>query len=421
MRAPSRRQVRTLWRGNFAAILRGNVINSLLGLTAGLVLAKVLEPDGRGLLAIALAWSGIALVVFGLGLRNAAAFFAARYPDRHGEVLRASLQVAAASTVVILAVGITATTVFVDDETELYTALLVAFSATPFALVTGIGRGMLNAIDLKLWSRVRLVQPGVYAGAVLLFAVSGHLTVVAGAVAYLASLVVSAGWVWWVSPTKLAPGSGTAFRALRRDLVRYGFKSSLALSAQVTNVRLDVALLGIFLPVSQVGLYAVAASLAQYIVPLSTAAAPWVFPRIARGAPTARSWAEAQRAVRLTVALAGGMAVAVGAVAPVLLGRVLGPEWLPALVPLWILLVGAVMQAVRFTQVSIASAYNRPELTAYSEALAAVVTVVALWPMVELLGVYGAAIVSVMAYTTGALLLRRGIIRAVRDGVERAR
>ncbi len=367
-------------------------MNSLLGLIAGLILAKVLAPEGRGLLAIALAWPGIALAFLGLGLRNVAAFFAARHPDRHGEVLRACLQLALLCTTVIYVVGFAGSWLFARDNPDLFKALLIGFLATPFALLSGIRRGMLNSINLKLWSRVRLIQPAVYAGTVVLVALSGHLTVVAGAVAYFASLFVSAGCCWWIARTPVARRTGRSFGELRRAMLAYGFKSSLALSAQVTNVRLDVALLGIFLPASQVGLYAVASSLTQYIVPLSTAAAPWVFPRIARRAPTAKSWREAQRAVRLTICLAGAVAVLMGLLAPVILGRVLGPEWLDALVPLWILLVGAVMQSVRFTLVSIASAYNRPELSAYSEVLAAAVTVVALWPMVELFGVTGAAV-----------------------------
>ena len=97
-----------------------------------------------------------------------------------------------------------------------------------------------------------------------------------------------------------------------------------------------------------------------------------------------------------------------GVLAPLLLGRVLGPEWLAALVPLWILLVGAVVQAVRQTLISIASAYNRPGLTAQSEGVAAIVTVGALWPMVHFFGINGAAIVSVVAYSTSALLLLSG-------------
>ena len=417
MASTRRERLRRLWRGNLAAILRGNLMNSLLGLIAGLVLAKFLAPEGRGLLAIALAWPSIALAFLGLGLRNAAAYFAARYPDQRGEVLRASLQLALVSTVVIYALGFSASWWLVGDRPEIFQALLIGFLATPFALITGVGRGMINSLDLKLWSRVRLIQPAVYAVTIVVVAFAGSLTVVLGAVAYALSLAVSMVSVWWVIPSRDGFRASESFGGLRKALLWYGFRSSLASSAQVTNVRLDIALLGILVPATDVGLYAVASSLTQYIVPLSTAAAPWVFPRIAKADPSARSWADAQRAVRITVMIAGALALLLALAAPLLLGRFLGDQWTPALVPLWILLLGAVMQSVRFTQVSIASAFNRPELSAHSEGLAALVTVVLLWPMVQLLGVNGAAIVSVLAYSTGALLLRRGVRRAVSDVV----
>ena len=80
---------------------------------------------------------------------------------------------------------------------------------------------------------------------------------------------------------------------------------------------------------------------------------------------------------------------------------------------MWILLAGAVLQSIRFTLVSVASGFNRPELSAHSEGIAALVTVVLLWPMVQVFGLLGAAGVSVLAYGAGTLLLHRGINRAV--------
>ena len=81
---------------------------------------------------------------------------------------------------------------------------------------------------------------------------------------------------------------------------------------------------------------------------------------------------------------------------------------------LWILLVGSVVQAARQTLISVASAFNRPGLTAQSEGVAAVVTVGALWPMVHLLGINGAAIVTLLAYVTSTALLYGGIARTVK-------
>lgn len=404
---------RRLWRGDLASILRGNVGLTVLGLAAGLLMARVLEPEGRGLLAIALVWPGIAVTLLGLPGNQAVAFFAARHPERHGAVVRVALEMTVVSSVVIIALGV-AGSYLVQDQAVLFAALIIAFTGTPFMLVTGIGRGLLKVTDLKRWSRQRLIQPGFYTASVLVVALTGRLTVITGALIFSASHLVSAIWVWRavLKATGVQRGPDLAF--LRRGTFVYGLKSSVAGSAQITNARLDVAVIGLVVPASQVGLYAVAASLAGYIVPLATAAAPWVFPRLARSAPTSRSWSTARRAIRLSAAMAMGGALILGGLAPLVLGRVLGQEWLAALVPLWILLGGAVVQAVRQTLISIASAYNRPGLTAQSEGVAAVLTVSALWPMVHFFGINGAAMVSVVAYTISALLLYRAVTRTVR-------
>ena len=362
-----------------------------------------------------LPWSGPALRLrfLGLGLSNVAAFFAARYPQRHGEVLRATLGLALLCTVFIYSLGLIGSWVFARHNAELLAALSIAFLATPFALVTGIGRGMVNSIDLRLWSRLRLIQPVVYLAIVGTVAAFGALSVAAGAWAYFGSLLASTICVYWIIPSREGFATSAGYGVLRREMIRYGFKSSMARTAQVANVRFDIALLGVMLPASQVGLYAVASSLTQYVVPLSTAAAPWVFPRLARLGPSQKSMEQARRAVRITALLAIALALMLAGSAPFVLGNVLGPEWSEAVVPMWILLAGAVLQSIRFTLVSVASGFNRPELSAHSEGIAALVTVVLLWPMVQVFGLLGAAGVSVLAYGAGTLLLHRGINRAV--------
>ncbi len=408
---------RRLWRGDLASILRGNVGLTVLGLAAGLLMARVLEPEGRGLLAIALVWPAIAVTLLGLPGNQAVAFFAARHPDRHRDVVRVALEMTLVSSGVIVALGV-AGSLIVRDQHQLFVALLVAFASTPFMLVTGIGRGLLKVTDLKRWSRQRLIQPGVYTVSILVVAIGGQLTVITGAVVYLVSQVVSACWVWWAVLRATGIQRGPDLGSLRRGTFIYGLKSSVAGSAQITNARLDVAVIGLVVPASQVGLYAVATSLSTFIVPLATAAAPWVFPKLARSAPTMKSWSTAQHAIQLSGALAAAAALGVGVLAPLLLGRVLGTEWLAALVPLWILLGGAVVQAVRQTLISIAAAYNRPGLTAQSEGVAAVVTVTTLWPMVHFFGISGAATVSVIAYAISAVLLYRAVVRTVQKESE---
>lgn len=393
----------------------------MLGLIAGLVLAKALAPDGRGLLAIATVWPGIAVTLLGLPGNQAVAFFAARRPGSRSQVVWVACEQTAATGVLILVIGLGGGWVLLHDNSQLLLAMLVAFLGTPFLLITGIGRGLLKVTDLRSWSRQRLAQPSFYAVVVLVAAASGHLTLLAGAAIFTLSQVAGAASVWWLALRATPPRREPAASGLRWSMLSYGLKSNVAGSAQVTNARLDVAVIGLVVPASQVGFYAVATSLSGYLVPLATAAAPWVFPRLARVTPTAASWVEARRAIRLSAVLAGLGAALMALLAPLLLGRVLGPEWVPALVPLWILLVAAVVQSVRQTLISIAGAFNRPGLTAQSEGVAAAVTLSGLWPMVHFFGINGAATVSLVAYSVSSILLGRAIARTARAGEPIAR
>ena len=413
----SRERAQRFWRGSFASILRGNLGIASLGLIAGLLLARTLAPEGRGLLAIALVWPAIAVTFVGLPGTQAVAFLAAQHPERRGDVIREALAQTIVTSGVILVLGIGGSVLIAKDDPDFLAALVIAFASTPFLLYAGVGQGVLNATNLKRWSRQRLIQPGVNAVAILAVAASGHLTLLTAALVFLASQVAAATRVWWRVLRRYRATSDSGDPSLRRQILRYGLASNLAGSAKITNARLDLATIGLFVSASQVGLYAVATSLAGYLVPLATAAAPWVFPRLARSAPTMESWLEARRAIRTSALLATAGAVVLAGLAPLLLGRVLGSEWLSALVPLWILLAAAVVQSVRHTLFSIASAYNRPGLTAQSEGIAAVVTLALLWPLVHLLGISGAALVSLIAYTTSTVLLYRGARQIARTGV----
>ena len=215
MRSPALARGGRLWRGNLASILRGNVGIAFLGLAAGLILARELDPDGRGLLAIALVWPAIGVTLLGLPGNQAVAFFAARFVDARGEVVRVALKMSMLSSGAIIIVG-AAGSLLVRDQHELLAALLIAFASTPFMLVTGVGRGLLKAQvrDLKRWSRQRLVQPGANIGLVLLLAGTGHLSIVSAALAFAASQVISACWVWFNCVSQSSRKNSKAGRSL---------------------------------------------------------------------------------------------------------------------------------------------------------------------------------------------------------------
>ena len=273
---------------------------------------------------------------------------------------------------------------------------------------------MINSVNLRLWSRVRLIQPSVFATVVLASALTGRLTVTVGALGYFASLAVSAAAAYGSPDLALVRESGTgAFRQLRQ--ICWPTASRARCRARPRSQRATRRRAPRHICRRR------RSALRRCVQPhpvhraaLDGSRSVGLSPNCARR-PDSTSWADAQRALRLTILMAGVVALGMGAVAPVVLGRVLGPEWLGALVPLWILLLGAVMQSVRFTQVSIAGAYNRPGLAAQSEGVAAVITLTTLWPMANAFGLNGAALVSVLAYSTSALLLRRGILRALRS------
>lgn len=71
---------REFWR-DISVTAAGNAVSAILGLISGLLLARLLGPDGRGELAVIQLWGAFFATISLLGLPDAAAYWSGRYPE----------------------------------------------------------------------------------------------------------------------------------------------------------------------------------------------------------------------------------------------------------------------------------------------------------------------------------------------------
>ncbi len=385
-------------RRGLLSVAAGNWGNSALQLVAGLLLARGLTPDDRGTVALAMVWPAVGLVVGGLGIRNSVAYFTARDPDHKHEWLSSALTLAAISTATIVSAGMIISRAAVDDS-DLRSGLTIILLSTPLALTTGAFRGFLVSFGLARWALVRAVQPATYAASVVLFYVTGTLTVQTACLAFLLSLLAACGAATHQALTIAKPTARAVSRDRARELVRYGVKSSLSNTAEMVNVRVDVAVLGLLLTADEVGIYAVAAGLSMYVVPLSNAAAPWLFVQMARQDRDSTRALSFRRAVGGTAVVATALALAAAVAGPPLLPLLIGDGWADSVTPLRVLLAASVVRSVNFVVASSANGLGLPTTGGLGEAVGAVITIALIYPLITWLGVVGAAVASLAAYT----------------------
>jgi O-antigen/teichoic acid export membrane protein len=381
--------------------LGSNVVLPLTSLLTGPILARVLGPDGRGLMAAVLAPIFIAKAVASTALPSAATYAVAklRHPPRAVGVRAAALALAygtvAAAVLWLLA------PVLLAQSPEGVGLLRTATLALPILMVAlalqGVAIGE-RRYDLANAERVVAAVGRLVVLAAL--AVAGALTI-GTAVWTNVSTTAAAALILLpavVRATAPSPPIDTG-RSLTRELAVYGALGWGGILATLVNYRFDQAILAMFVDASQIGYYAVAVSLTQ--LPATLASTRTVF---FAEASHRRDLALVARATAAMIGVSLVVLIIGVPLAGPAIELLFGADFRPAVPLARVLLVGGVPYvAEQILAVGLLSA-GRPGRQSLGQATAAVLTIVGLVILLPRMGVMGAAVTSVVAYSTSFLV-----------------
>jgi O-antigen/teichoic acid export membrane protein len=194
--------------------------------------------------------------------------------------------------------------------------------------------------------------------------------------------------------------------------VAYGAAQIAALTPAALNSNLDQLVLSQTVRPADLGRYAIAVSLTSLPIPLVGAIGNVAFPRLAAQRAVTDATLEIQRlAVLGSAVLATAMLVPLAAIAYWLVPLVFGAGYRGAVPLLWILAPGAVFLACGQVTGDLLRGGHRQIVVAWAQGLAAVFTVVLLIVLLPLVGVYGAAIASTIAYGFALAMMLRSLRR----------
>lgn len=385
--APARRARLT---GVVARLTATNVLGAAFGFVTGPLLARALGASGRGDLAAVLVPLALVPGLLGFGIP---AFAYRELPrGRAVEELLGSLGLPLLLIGLLAAAGaVPVADALAGGRATTRTFLIVGLLATPLVLLGSLLSSALGALERwrALVATTMIPFAGTFVAIVALYAL-GDLTVATAAAATIAASLLS------LAPSLplLASAPRPAFRlALARRGIAFGLKSWIGGLARIANLRLDQLLMITLVAPRELGLYAVATTLAGASGLATGALSPPLMTRIAGG--ETRLIAQAVRiALAATLALNAALALAT----PLLLSLLFGPQFRDA-VPMALLLLAA---AVPFAGASVLSsalqADGAPLVPSLGEGIALVVTVAGLLALLRPLGGVGAALVSLAAY-----------------------
>ena len=382
---------RGLRRDRLTTTLSGFAVFGLAFIT-GPILARSLGVSGRGAVAAVLIPTQVLGWMLMLGVPQATAYFA-RVRDRRHLIM--------SSWVVTLVVGVPVVALvwpFVPTLLSRYPPVTVDFFRA-FLVASLLVLPFTNTIDLlrglgriTAFNVFRLLQYIVNAVVLTLLFVTDRLDL---RLALLVTLVANLGaWILTIGVNRSWPGRGFRLPVFREQL-NYGARAWIGTMSAMVIARFDqVLMVGVVQPAA-LGLYVVAASIAQITGPIGQGVALSLFPHL-RGedGDVEHQQQMTKSALRWTFLASSGTAAAVALTAPFLLPLVYGNAFAPAVMPLLILLPGQICLDMANVVSAKLEADNRPGRASTGTAIGAITTVVFVIPAVSLYGISGAAFVT---------------------------
>jgi len=391
---------RLLGRGLVRAGIVTYVFSALTlvaNLVAGIVTARALGPDGRGIAVALVTVTQLGGFLFALGVAQSLSYYIARQPEDGPTLLTTWVLMLLPLTAV--AIGITELllpTIFAHEGDQaieigrwfMFTIILVVGLELTYGLLLGSG-------DFFVYNALRFAQPVLVAVAYVVLWSRDELTV---EVALIAAAIAS-GAVMAVALARALRriGVGRPNAGLGLTTLWYGVRGQGSTVAANVTARLDVAMLPAFVAAASVGLYSVATNVSLIVYQLANTFAGLVLAAAARDPE--RGPIKVIGSLWGSLAVAGLLALALAAFARPLLGLVYGDDFRDAAEPLLLILPGAVLFAGSSILGAGILAAGRPFTSTLTQVLGMVVTIVGLFVFLRTGGITAAALVSTASYT----------------------
>ena len=384
--------------GGTAAVARGvswvgagHVVGQLAWYGSLLFVAALVPPRSFGSVAVAMVVVQVAWLLVGSGTRGALVLSrqVSRAQVRRATTVNVTTGLAAATALALLAGPLLRLLTPSADPLVLKAlalgVALFGFSIVPLALLQ---KAMLFKRHAAVNAGAAVLASGVAIAAAL--AGLGVWALVVRQVLFQALLAAFG----WIAVRGLVPAARANDPPARRDAVAWWF-FALGLIAFL-SLNVDYVLIGRFADVTQVGLYSLAFAMA--FAPVTQFA--WqigkvLFASAARADDPAAVGARAARSARLTALFVWPLVPPAFVLAPLVLPRLLGPEWQPMVLPFQLLLIAGAAHAVLAVLREFLLGTGNVRACFVVDAAWLVATVLALLVLVPALGIVGAALAHV--------------------------
>lgn len=410
---PRARFGRASFRTDVAHTTATNVVIAGCNVLTGILVARLLNPYGRGELAAIMNWPSFLGVMATLGLTESLVYFTAREPRRAGHYLGSGVVVTLSASAVLAAVGWVLMPVLLAAQApDIVTAARWYLLQVPIAAVVGLACQPLRGVgDMRAWNALRTAPTLLWVVVVVGFAIrGGRVEPQALAISFVALRLLLIPVSLLVTRHRLRQNLRPQL-SLARPLLRFGIPSVLASMPTMFNVRLDQLVIAAVLPAGALGLYVVAVSWSLLPSAVMLAFGSVLFPRVAEIEDVAQRNTLAVRGVRTGVLLSAVLTLGTLVLTPVAIPLLFGARFADVVPAALVLTVASGIFSVNGVQEEAMRGLGKPVAVLWAQLAGLVVTVVGLVLTVPDGRLVFIAFASVAGYTTLALVLGVQIVR----------
>jgi len=370
---------------------------AIIGLNAvtGILTARLLAPEGRGELAAIGIWPGLVAALTTLGLPTALIYHGRREPLRLGPLTASALALSAMASLVGTAIAWALVPLWLQHHPPgIIVATRLCLYSTVLSSMTFVARAACEARgDFRSSNFTQMAAPAVTIVGLVGFAVTGYLTPITAALAYVASTVPVL--IWLLAALRAHhPLTLVKVGANWRQLLQYGARSYGMDLFGALSLYLDQALVVGLLPPAAMGIYAVALSLARIISAVHFGTATLMMPAVV-GYPTDLLTAAIARSARMATVVGILIGLAIVAAGPALVGLVYGRAYgaVGSLLP--ILVVDTIIGGATWVLMQGVLAAGRPGIVTTTQFASLAFSVPLFLVLVPAFGLRGAAMAMV--------------------------
>ncbi|MGH2383493.1 MAG: lipopolysaccharide biosynthesis protein [Candidatus Limnocylindria bacterium] len=390
---------------SIAALTIVRLLGLASGFAVGVIGARLLDPDALGAAGIAVTIGTLAGLLSNGGVNIGTILMLGRHPTRRGAVLQTGSVVAlvGSGTAAVVAVAVGASigpAIQLPNRLDLWVvtaAVGVGIVGYEFggSVLLGLGRN-------RAYTVTELVRPLSTLAATCILLVAWPYDwafVLAAGVGYL----IAATWSQLANEISASTMRPRWHADLVGGILQPGLRGQAGNIVQFLNLRLDLLLIPIFIDLAAAGLYVVAVRLSEVITQAANAAGSLIFPAVAGGSQSSTELTE--RTARLSLVGVLFAAALLAILAEPIIAVAFGQQYAGSLGAVRVLSVAMVPLSLTRVLSADLKGRGRPGLVSIAMVGTLVITVALDLLLIPRLGIEGAAIASLVAYTASAVML----------------